>query len=123
MNLFKSKSIDSEIETLLNQIQKWKNLSLENFMSDGNQFKILLREKIPFSQRKYCRLFKLSGSHINRSYSIKSYEIHKDETKEDFLKIYSAKIEGNANIKAILLDLKDIIQGKDEINLKPNLPF
>ena len=123
MKSFKRKWSFNEIKILLNRIQKWKNLSLEDFTSDENHFKIIVREKAPYSQREYCRLFTLSGSHIEGIYSIKSYEIHKNRTKEDYLKIYSAKVEGNTNAKAILLDLKKIIQGKDEIDIKPNFAF
>ena len=123
MKSFKRKWSFNEIKILLNRIQKWKNLSLENFISNGNYFKIILREKVPYSQREYCRRFTLSGSHIKGIYSIKSYEIHKNRTKEDYLKIYSTKVEGNTNAKAILLDLKEIIQGKDEIDVKPNFSF
>ncbi len=113
-----------KIKTLLNIIEKFNNIFLEDIKNNENKFKIILREKKPYSKRKYPRRIIISNSYKTKTYSISTYEIHKNKNDEEkYLGIYNVKVEGNYDIKTIANDLKEIIHGKDEIKIRPNFTF
>lgn len=120
----KSEMTRNKIKTLLNIIEKCNNIFLEDINNNENQFKIILREKKPYSKRKYPRRIIISNSYKIKTYSISTYEIHKNKNDDEkYLEIYNVKVEGNYDIKTIANDLKEIIHGKDEIKIRPNFPF
>ncbi len=120
----KSEMTRNKIKTLLNLIEKCNNIFLEDIKNNENEFKIILREKKPYSKRKYSRRIIISNSYKIKTYSISTYEIHKNKNDDEkYLEIYNAKVEGNYDIKTIAKDLKEIIHGKDEIKIRPNFPF
>ena len=120
----KSEMTRNKIKTLLNLIEKCNNIFLEDIKNNENEFKIILREKKPYSKRKYPRRIIISNSHKIKTYSISTYEIHKNKNDDEkYLEIYNVKVEGNYDIKTIANDLKEIIHGKDEIKIRPNFPF
>lgn len=126
MNIFNKKSHTSrnKIRILLKKIEKWKNISLEVIKYNKDKFQIILREIKPYSKRKYPRRIIISNSYKLKTYSISTYEIHKNKNDEEkYLEIYNTKVEGNYDIKTIANDLKEIIHGKDEIKIRPNFPF
>ncbi len=125
MGIFTRKQeINSEFRNLIKKIEKWKNISLEDVKDSDDVFKITLREKKPFPKRKYPRLFVLSGSHKKENYSISSFEIQNSRhTPEEFSQIYNSKIEGNNDVNRIIIELKNIIHGKDLFKVNPNFPF
>ncbi|MFX1314865.1 MAG: hypothetical protein ACFE9T_03315 [Promethearchaeota archaeon] len=125
MGIFTRKQeIRNEFRNLIKKIEKWKNLSLEDIKDSDDIFKIRLREKKPYAKRKYPRLILLSGSHKKKNYAITSFEIHNSKNnQEKFSQIYSSKVEGNHDLKKIISDLEEIIQGKDGLKIDPRYPF
>lgn len=105
-----SPEIQIEINVVLEEIRKWKNIfdfKIE-FYYDG--WAIFLREK-----NAYPRLITIFKSYDTKMYSIKSFEVTlKNLQKEEFEELYS--IENIACINKLLQELKDIIYGKDLIN-------
>jgi hypothetical protein len=102
-----SQEIQDEIEKILEFLQFWKNLFYFNteFYVDG--WAISLREKI-----LYPRCIVIFKSFENDLYSIKSFEVHLQNFKmEKFKELYS--VEKIKNKEALLIELKEIIYGKD----------
>jgi len=104
-----SPEIQTEINEIINKIQKWKNIfdhKIE-FFFDG--WAIFLREK-----NAYPRFITIFKSYKANTYLIKSFEVSlKDFQKEEFEELYS--IENIDNINDLLEELKDVIYGKDLI--------
>ncbi len=102
--------IQTEIDDFKKKIQVWKNLfdiKIE-FYIDG--WAIFLREK-----SFYPRIIIIFKSYEKCSYSIKSFEIHLRNYKdEEFKELYS--IESIKDQKYLLNELKEVIYGKDLIN-------
>ncbi|MFX1303917.1 MAG: hypothetical protein ACFE9X_11210 [Promethearchaeota archaeon] len=97
----------TEINEIINEIQKWKkffDIKIE-FYFDG--WAISLREK-----NVYPRNITIFKSYERNTYSIKSFEVHlKNYNKEEYKELYSVD---NINDKNDLVkDLKDLIYGKD----------
>ncbi|MCK4779987.1 MAG: hypothetical protein KAT57_07365 [Candidatus Lokiarchaeota archaeon] len=104
-----SPEIQTEINEIINKIQRWKNIfdyKIE-FYFDG--WAIFLREK-----HVYPRFITVFKSYEANTYLIKSFEVSlKDYQKEEFKELYS--IENINCINDLLKELKDIIYGKDLI--------
>ena len=104
-----SPEIQTEINEIINKIQRWKNIfdyKIE-FYFDG--WAIFLREKCAYP--RFITVFK---SYDANSYLIKSFEVSlKDFQKEEFKELYS--IENINSINDLLKELKDIVYGKDLI--------
>ncbi len=107
MNNKFSQEIQSEFEEILTQLQFWKDIFYFNseFYYDG--WAIFLREK-----NLYPRCIVIFKSYEDNLYSIKSFEVHLQNFKtEKFKELYSVeKIESQ---KALLIELREIINGKD----------
>ncbi len=104
-----SLEIQAEINEIINEIQKWKNIfdSKIEFYYDG--WAIFLREK-----NIYPRFITVFKSYNTKTYLIKSFEVSlKDFQKEEFEEIYS--IDNIKNKNELILELKEIIYGKDLI--------
>ncbi|MFX1365110.1 MAG: hypothetical protein ACFFCE_19925 [Promethearchaeota archaeon] len=109
MNDKYSPEIQVELNKIIGDIKKWKNIfdSKIEFYYDG--WAIFLREK-----NSYPRVITIFKSYKKKKYSIKSFEVTlKDLQKEEFEELYS--IENIENINELLHELKDIIYGKDLI--------
>lgn len=107
MNSKFSQEIQDDIEEILKQLQFWKDIFCFNteFYYDG--WAIFLREK-----NLYPRCIVIFKSFENDSYSIKSFEVHLQNFKtEKFKEIYS--VDKIKNLDALLIELKEIIYGKD----------
>ncbi|MCK4284822.1 MAG: hypothetical protein KAX18_01415 [Candidatus Lokiarchaeota archaeon] len=107
MNSKFSREIQDDIEAILKQLQFWKDIFCFNteFYYDG--WAIFLREK-----NLYPRCIVIFKSFENDSYSIKSFEVHLQNFKtEKFKELYS--VEKIKNLDALLIELKEIIYGKD----------
>ncbi|MCK4379631.1 MAG: hypothetical protein KAW51_00725 [Candidatus Lokiarchaeota archaeon] len=104
-----SPEIQTEINEIINKIQRWKNIfdyKIE-FYIDG--WALFLREK--YAYPRFITVFK---SFDTNTYLIKSFEVSlKDFEKEEFKELYS--IENINSINDLLKELKDIIYGKDLI--------
>ncbi len=104
-----SPEIQTEINEIINKIQRWKNIfdyKIE-FYIDG--WALFLREK--YAYPRFITVFK---SYDTNTYLIKSFEVSlKDFEKEEFKELYS--IENINSINDLLKELKDIIYGKDLI--------
>ena len=125
-NIFKknSKISLSNTMTKMTILEKCNNIFSEDIKENENHFEIILREIKPYSKRKYTRRIIISNSYKTKTYSISTYEIHKNKNDEEkYLEIYNAKVEGNYDIKTISNDLIEIIHGKDETKIRPNFPF
>ena len=107
MNSKFSKEIQDDIEEILKQLRFWKDIFYFNteFYYDG--WAIFLREK-----NIYPRCIVIFKSFENNLYSIKSFEVHLQNFKtEKFKELYS--IEKIDNQNALLIELNEIIYGKD----------
>ena len=110
-----SPEIQSEINEIIDKIQRWKNIFNYkiDFYFDG--WAIFLREK-----SAYPRFIIIFKSYNENRYLIKSFEVSlKEFQKEEFKELYS-----NDNISTmnnLLKELKDIIYGKDLIKEASNL--
>lgn len=105
-----SLEIKAEIDEFKHKIQVWKNLfdiEIELYI-DG--WAVFLREK-----NIYPRIIIIFKSYENCLYSIKSFEIHLENYKdEEFKELYS--LENIKDQKHLLNELKEVIYGKDLIN-------
>ena len=102
-----SQEIQNDVEEILKQLQFWKDIFYFNteFYFDG--WAIFLREK-----NLYPRCIVIFKSYENYLYSIKSFEVHlQNFKKEKFKELYS--VEKIKNQDALLIELKEIIYGKD----------
>ena len=107
MNTKFSQEIQEDIEDILNKLKFWKDIFYFNteFYYDG--WAIFLREK-----NLYPRCIVIFKSYENNLYSIKSFEVHLQNFKtEKFKELYS--VEKIENQKALLIELREIIYGKD----------
>lgn len=97
----------TEINEIINEIQKWKkffDIKIE-FYFDG--WAISLREK-----NVYPRNITIFKSYERNTYSIKSFEVHlKNYNKEEYKELYSVDNIDDKN--DLVNDLKDLIYGKD----------
>jgi len=102
-----SPEIHTELNEIKYEIQEWKSLfdiEIELYF-DG--WAIFLREK-----SVYPRSITIFKSYENNTFTIKSFEIHlKEYQKEVFKELYS--VEEIKNKNNMLLELKEIIYGKD----------
>ncbi len=102
-----SQEIQEDIEDILKKLRFWKDIFYFNteFYYDG--WAIFLREK-----NLYPRCIVIFKSYENDSYSIKSFEVHLQNFKtEKYKELYS--VEKIKNQDALLVELKEIIYGKD----------
>ena len=102
-----SPEIQKEIEGIIKEIQKWKDLfSIElEFYYDG--WSILLKEK-----NIYPRCIIIFKSYESDQFSVKSFDIYlQNYEKEEYHEIYS--VENIKNQYDLLRELKDVIYGKD----------
>ncbi len=109
MNNEFSSEIQTEINSIINKIEKWKNFFEIKTELYFNGWAITLREKNLYP--RYIIIFK---SYDTNLYSIKSFEIHlKNYQKEEYRELYSNDHIEDTNL--ILEELKQIIYGKDLI--------
>ena len=105
-----SKKTQAKVEIFLEFLESWKNLfSISiNYYIEG--WAVFLKEKNMFP-----RSIVVFNPYDFDIYSIKSYEISYDKnTKEIFTELYNKEnIQGS---KALFLELKEIIYGKDITN-------
>jgi hypothetical protein len=97
----------NEIDVFLKKIKLWKNLFLINyeFFTDG--WAIYLKEKL-----SYPRNIVIFKSYEKNSYSIKSFEIIRDnENKERYRELYHKK--NLYNQEDLLKEVREVIYGKD----------
>ncbi|MFX1498726.1 MAG: hypothetical protein ACFFBH_14475 [Promethearchaeota archaeon] len=105
-----SPSIEDQTDKFLLYLNEWKELfSIKlNYYDEG--WAISLREKNVYP--RYIVLFKPYGL---EKYSLKSFEIHFDESdNETFNEIYFNKDIGNSD--EVINEIKEIIYGKDIID-------
>jgi len=107
MNSKFSQEIQDDIEEILNQLRFWEEIFYINTELFYDGWTIILREK-----NLYPRCIVVFKSYENDLYSIKSFEVHLQNFKtEKFKEIYFVeKIETQ---DALLIELKEIIYGKD----------
>jgi len=100
----------NDINYVLESLESWKSLfSIEvSYYFEGCA--IILKEK-----NVYPRLIIIFGPYDKNRYSVKSFEIHYDDAKnESYKEIYwNDKIE---DLSDLLKEVKEIIYGKDIIN-------
>ena len=105
-----SPNIKSEVEDILKNLDFWNNyfsINLE-FYFDG--WSIFLKEK-----NLYPRCIVIFKSYNINLFSIKSFEVHLNNYKEEkFKEIYSVENINNKNF--LFKELKEIIYGKDILN-------
>lgn len=107
MNSKFSQEIQEEIEVILNRLRFWKDIFYFNTEIYYDGWAIFLREK-----NLYPRCIVIFKSYEDDSYSIKSFEVHlQNFKKENFKELYS--VEKIRNQDALLIELKEIIYGKD----------
>jgi hypothetical protein len=102
-----STHIQTEINYIINEIQRWKKFfdSKIEFYYDG--WAIFLREK-----NVYPRNITIFKSYERDMYSIKSFEIHlKNYNKEEYKELYS--VDNIKDKNDLVKELKDFIYGKD----------
>lgn len=107
MNSKFSQEIQDDLQEILKQLWFWKDIFYFNtdFFYDG--WAIFLREK-----SLYPRCIVIFKSYENNLYSVKSFEVHLQNFKtEKFKELYS--VEKIKNQDALLIELKEIIYGKD----------
>lgn len=105
-----SLEIKAEIDEIKHKIQIWKNLfdiEIELYI-DG--WAIFLREK-----NLYPRIIIIFKSYASGTYSIKSFEVHFNNFKnEEFKELYTQ--DNIKDQKNLLDELKKVIYGKDLIS-------
>ncbi|MHA1932729.1 MAG: hypothetical protein ACW96X_09335 [Promethearchaeota archaeon] len=102
-----SQDIENDLEEILKELQYWEDLFYFkiDFYFDG--WAVFLREK-----SLYPRCIVIFKSNENHLYSVKSFEVHFQDLKtESFKELYS--IEKIKDTASLLIELKDIIYGKD----------
>ena len=107
MNSKFSQEIQDDIDEILKQLRFWKDIFGFNteFYYDG--WAIFLREK-----NLYPRCIVIFKSYEKDSYSIRSFEVRLQNFKtEKYKELYS--VEKIKNQDALLVELKEIIYGKD----------
>lgn len=104
----------NEINYILESLESWKSLFFIEVSYYYEGWAISLKEK-----NVYPRLIVIFGPYDKKHYSVKSFEIHYDDDKnESYKEIYSNdEIE---NLSVLLKEVKDIIYGKDIINFAKN---
>ncbi len=115
MNSKFSAEIQAEIDEIKNKVQAWKYLfDIEiNLYIDG--WAVSLREKNAYP--RYITIFK---SYESCTYSIKSFEVHlKNYKDEEFKELY--KVENIKDQSTLLHELREIIYGKDLMNDASNM--
>ena len=107
MNSKFSQEIQDDIEEILKQLRFWEDIFCFDTELYYDGWAIILREK-----NLYPRCIVIFKSYENDFYSIKSFEVHLQNFKtEKFKELYS--IEKIENQDALLIELKEIIYGKD----------
>jgi hypothetical protein len=102
-----SHEIQNDLEEILKQLQFWKDIFYISTEVYYEGWAIFLREK-----NLYPRCIVIFKSFENQLYSIKSFEIHlQNFRKEKFKELYSVQKIDNQH--ALLVELKEIIYGKD----------
>ena len=105
-----SPETQKEIEQIKLRIYAWKNLFDIEVKLYVDGWAIFLREK-----NVYPRSIIIFKSYENGTYSIKSFEIHLRNYKDEvFKELYTA--DNIENQKDLLNELKDVIYGKDLLN-------
>jgi len=115
MNSKFSTEIQAEIDEIKNKVQAWKNLfDIEiDLYIDG--WAVFLREK-----NAYPRNIIIFKSYESSTYSIKSFEVHlKNYKDEEFKELYN--IENIKDQSTLLHELREIIYGKDLMNDASNM--
>lgn len=104
-----SPEIQAEIDEIINKIQKWQNIFDFKTEFYYNGWAISLREK-----SVYPRCIVIFKSFETNTFSIKSFEIRlKNYQKEEYKELYCN--DHINSTKSMLLELKEIIYGKDLI--------
>ncbi|MFW9824254.1 MAG: hypothetical protein ACFFE4_15030 [Candidatus Thorarchaeota archaeon] len=107
MNGKSYQELQDEIEVLLRKVQYWKDSFDINLNLYYDGWAVFLKEKC-----LYPRSIVIFKSFENTSYSIKSFEVQLQNFEtEKFKELYS--IENIANQDDLLIELKEIIYGKD----------
>jgi hypothetical protein len=110
-----SSEIQNEIEYIKQKVQVWQNLFDVEVELYFDGWAIFLREKI-----MYPRSIIIFKSYEDGTYSIKSFEIHlKNYKDEEFRELYA--VERIKNRNDLLIELKDVIYGKDLISDASNM--
>lgn len=110
-----SQEINIEIDGILKEVNLWNEFFTFclDFYSDG--WAISLNEK-----NLYPRRIVIFKSYTTNSYSIKSFEVYLNyDKKEEFKELYS--VENINNQTHLLKELKEIIYGKDILNIASKL--
>ena len=104
----------NDINYVLESLESWKSLfSIEvSYYYEG--WAIILKEK-----NLYPRLIVIFGPYDKNHYSVKSFEIHYDDEKNELYKeiYWNDEIE---DLSVLLKEVKDIIYGKNIINFAEN---
>ncbi|MHA2283313.1 MAG: hypothetical protein ACXAC5_20935 [Promethearchaeota archaeon] len=102
-----SQEIQEDIEEILKYLRFWKDIFYFDTEIYFDGWAIFLREK-----NLYPRCIVIFKSYENDFYSIKSFEVHLQNLKtEKFKELYS--VEKIKSQDALLIELKEIIYGKD----------
>lgn len=110
-----SQEINIEIDGILKEVNLWNEFFTFclDFYSDG--WAIFLNEK-----NLYPRRIVIFKSYTTNLYSIKSFEVYLNyDKKEEFKELYS--VENINNQTHLLKELKEIIYGKDILNIASKL--
>ena len=102
-----SPEIQAEIEKILSKIHAFKKFFSINIEYYIDGFALFLNEK-----KIYPRRIVIFKSHINDSFSIKSFEINLNDCRKEENKELYSKINLDT-IDKVMKEVKDIIYGKD----------
>jgi hypothetical protein len=107
MNGKSYQELQDEIEVLLRKVQFWKDIFDINCSRYYDGWAVFLKEK-----SLYPRSIVIFKSFENALYSIKSFEVHLQNFEaEKFKELYF--IENITNQDDLLIELKEVIYGKD----------
>ncbi|MFX1398948.1 MAG: hypothetical protein ACFFAS_18110 [Promethearchaeota archaeon] len=109
-----SSVVQDEIQRVMERLQVWKNLFFFSITFYYEGWSISLKEK-----NIYPRLIIIFKSFDDKSYSIKSFEIHNNsKEKEEYKELYF--INNLPGQESLLKEVREIINGKDLVSCARN---
>jgi len=122
-----NKNIPNHIIELLNSLKQWTHSF--NIISEvqGDNVKIIFKEKEYQPPDRNLRCIQLSISNDPKSYLIILFEILSEDAnnlnKDSLKELYKIKVEGDYELRAIENDMKKLIEGKNLTHHHKYYPF
>lgn len=122
-----NKNIPIHIIELLNSLKKWTRSFNIISKVQGDNIKIIFKEKESQNSDRDLRCIQLSISSVPKSYLIILFEIHNEDlnnpNKDNLEELYKVKVEGDYELSSIENDMKKLIEGKNLTHHRKYYPF